>query len=319
MLKFKGVTKTFGSIKALKDVDLDIAKGEFVFVTGPSGSGKTTLIRLILRELLPDEGEIIIAGEDITRMPKRLIPELRQQIGTVFQDFKVLHERTLEENIELALAVLGIPQKEWEKRIDNVLELTGLKERRKLFPNQLSGGELQRASLARALVINPKLILADEPTGNLDWDTAQELIDLFKQIHKEGKTIVMATHHRGIVENEDFREIVLHEGRVTKGAGNSTDKKQGEASDVKEGGKSKKNKKHASTKDSENTESSERDKKHVSTERFEETEKVEEIEKTEDSQETDKVESKAEKSDNSKKMKIKIKDRLKEKFKKKKL
>lgn len=218
MLKFKGVTKTFGSITALEDIDLDIAKGEFVFITGPSGSGKTTLIRLILRELLPDKGEIVIAGEDITRLPRKLVPGLRQQIGTVFQDYKVLQERTLEENIELALAVLGIPREKWSERIENVLELTRLKERRKLFPSQLSGGELQRVSLARALVIDPKLILADEPTGNLDWDTAQQLMDLFKQIHKEGKTIIMATHHRGIVDKENFREIVLERGKVKKGA-----------------------------------------------------------------------------------------------------
>lgn len=278
MLKFKGVTKTFGSITALEDIDVDISKGEFVFVTGRSGSGKTTLIRLILRELLPDKGEIFIAGEDITDMPRKFVPELRQQIGTVFQDFKVLPERTLQENIELALAVLGIPSEEWDSRVDNVLELTKLKERRKLFPSQLSGGELQRASLARALVINPKLILADEPTGNLDWETAQELMDLFKQIHSEGKTIIMATHHRGLIEKEDFREIVLENGKITKG---------GDASDEK-------------------------------IESKKESEETSDKEKSQKKEQPEGVENKKESGDKDGKKRIKIKDRIKARLKKKK-
>ncbi|MBN1168658.1 ATP-binding cassette domain-containing protein [Candidatus Woesebacteria bacterium] len=283
MLKFKGVSKTFGSITALEDIDLDISKGEFVFITGPSGSGKTTLLRLILRELLPDKGEIVIAGEDITKMPRKLVPELRQQIGTVFQDFKVLDERTLEENIEIALAVLGISQKEWEKRIENVLELTGLTERRKLFPSQLSGGELQRVSLARALVINPKLILADEPTGNLDWETAQELMELFKQIHKEGKTIIMATHHRGLVDNEDFREIVLNRGKVT-----------GESKDDED----------------------EKKDKHVTGEKDEHEEKDEKVESSDESEKDRKEVADLKHKKEQTKDKIKLKDKIKMKFKK---
>lgn len=218
MLSFKNVQKSFGDIVALEDINLDIDKGEFVFITGPSGAGKTTILRLILRELLPDEGEIILAGEDITHLPKKHVPNLRQQIGTIFQDYKVLPERTLTENIEIALAVLGIPKNEWNDRVEHVLKLVDLSERRNLFPSQLSGGELQRASLARALVINPKLILADEPTGNLDWSTADKLMELFEKINKEGKTIVMATHHQGLIDRMNKRQIKIDQGRITSGA-----------------------------------------------------------------------------------------------------
>ncbi|MBU0846309.1 ATP-binding cassette domain-containing protein, partial [Patescibacteria group bacterium] len=149
------------------------------------------------------------------RLPDKYIPSLRQQIGVVFQDFKVLPERTVRENVEVALAVKGTPLSEWKKRVGDVLNLVGLIERSSLFPSQLSGGELQRVSLARALVINPKMILADEPTGNLDWDTADELMDLFEKISKEGKTVIMATHHRGIVDKLKKREIKIDNGKIT--------------------------------------------------------------------------------------------------------
>ena len=161
MIKVKNVTKKFGEITALSDVSFEVENGEFVFITGPSGAGKTTILKLILREILPDSGEIIFDGLNVTQVPDQEIPEMRQKIGTVFQDFKVLPERTLRENVEVALAVIKVPQEEWRARVDKILELVGLKDRSELFPSQLSGGELQRASLARALVVNPKLILAD--------------------------------------------------------------------------------------------------------------------------------------------------------------
>ena len=216
MLELKGITKTFGKIKALEDINFNVEKGEFVFITGPSGAGKTTIIRLILRELLPDQGEIILAGRDITKLPSKQIPYLRQKIGTIFQDFKVLPEKTVRENIEMALAVCGVNQEEWKDRGIDVLKMVGLKKRHSLFPSQLSGGELQRLSMARALAINPKIVLADEPTGNLDWDTADLIMDLFQKINSEGRTVIMATHHELIIKKYAQRIIELKEGRVVK-------------------------------------------------------------------------------------------------------
>lgn len=229
MLKFVDVTKTYGNIKALEDISFDVDEGEFVFITGPSGAGKTTILRLILRDLMPDRGEILIEDRDITKLPRKKVPFLRQQLGTVFQDFKVLPERTVRENVEVALAVSGVDQKEWKSRVVDVLDMVGLKERANLFPSQLSGGELQRVSIARALVVGPKILLADEPTGNLDWDTADALMDIFEKVNKEGMTVIMATHHKGIVEHLKKRQIELKEGKVV-----STGKKKKKKSKKKE-------------------------------------------------------------------------------------
>lgn len=225
MISLKDVTKTFGKIKAIEDATFSVDKGEFVFITGPSGAGKTTILKLILREYLPDKGKIFFDGKDIVRLPEKYIPALRQQIGVVFQDFKLLPERTVRENVEVALAVKNTPLSEWRKRVRDVLDLVGLIERSELFPSQLSGGELQRVSLARALVINPRVILADEPTGNLDWETADELMDLFEKISQEGKTVIMATHHRGIVDKLKKREIKIDKGRIV-GGGESPKRKK---------------------------------------------------------------------------------------------
>lgn len=214
MLVLKNVTKTFGDIVALDDISFGINKGDFVFITGPSGAGKTTLIRLILREFLPDSGEIFLAGHDITQLSSKQIPLLRQKIGVAFQDFKVMPERTLRENVEIALAVCGVDQKEWKDRVSEVLKLVGLRHRESLFPSQLSGGELQRASLARALVVNPRIILADEPTGNLDWETADSIVELIKKISQEGQTVIMATHHQLIVKKYGGRVIEIKDGKL---------------------------------------------------------------------------------------------------------
>lgn len=226
MLKVQNVSKSFGPIVALEDINFEIEPGEFVFLTGHSGAGKTTLLRLILRELLPDTGEIYLDEQDITRLKKKEVPILRQQIGTVFQDFKVLPERTVRENVEVALAVIGLPKNEWNDRVEHVLNLVGLLNRINLFPSQLSGGELQRVSLARALVVNPKIILADEPTGNLDWETAERIMQLFEKINQEGKTIFMATHNKMILDKASVqphdskmqkRIIVMKDGKVVSG------------------------------------------------------------------------------------------------------
>jgi len=214
MIKFENVSKTFGSIKALKNISFKVDDGEFVFLTGPSGAGKTTILKLLLGEYLPDSGKIIFDKTDVTSLAEKEIPLLRQEIGVVFQDFKVLSERTVYENVEIALAVCGVDASEWQKRVIHVLKLVGLEKRQDLFPSQLSGGELQRVSLARALVVNPKLILADEPTGNLDWNTAEEIMKLLESINKEGKTIIMATHHQGIIKHAKHRMIELIEGKL---------------------------------------------------------------------------------------------------------
>lgn len=214
MISFQNVTKNFGSINALEDVSFEVKDGEFVFLTGPSGAGKSTILKLILREILADSGNVLFDNQDISQIQEKEIPKLRQQMGIVFQDFKILPERTVSENVEIALAVSNILEDEWNKRVNHVLKLVGLEKRKNLFPSQLSGGELQRVSLARALVINPKLILADEPTGNLDWKTAEEIMELLEKINKEGKTIIMATHHEGIIKHAKHRIIKLDDGRI---------------------------------------------------------------------------------------------------------
>lgn len=216
MIIFRNVTKNFGSINALNDVTFEIKDGEFVFLTGPSGAGKTTILKMILREILPDSGEVLFDNTDVSQISNKDVPQLRQQMSIVFQDFKVLPERTVTENVEVALAVSDVNPDEWEARVKHVLKLVGLASRAKLFPSQLSGGELQRVSLARALVVNPKLILADEPTGNLDWKTAEGIMELLEKINKEGKTIIMATHHEGIIKHAKHRVVELIDGKVTK-------------------------------------------------------------------------------------------------------
>ena len=188
-----------------------------MFITGPSGSGKTTILKLILREILPDSGKITFGTQDIEKISDKELPLYRRKIGCVFQDFKVLPEKTVRENIQIALAAIGVPEDKWEKRIDEVLKASGIDQRADFFPSQLSGGELQRVSFARALAVKPELILADEPTGNLDWDTAEEMMDLFEKISKEGITVIMATHNSWIIDKMKRREIRLKEGKVVKG------------------------------------------------------------------------------------------------------
>lgn len=202
---------------ALKDVSFEIEKGEFAFITGPSGSGKTTILKLILREILPDSGKISFGTQDIEKISDKELPLFRRKIGCVFQDFKVLTEKTVRENVQIALAAIGISEDKWEKRTDEVLKASGIEQRADFFPSQLSGGELQRVSFARALAVKPELILADEPTGNLDWDTAKEMMDLFEKISKGGITVLVATHNSMIIDKMKKREIKLKEGKLLKG------------------------------------------------------------------------------------------------------
>ena len=214
MVKFKDVTKRFGAVTALNDVSFTVDKGEFVFITGPSGSGKTTILKLILGEIMPSSGEVTVDGTNLHSSKSPDIPLFRQKIGTVFQDFKVLPERTVTENVEVALAVIGLPETQWNERVKHVLNLAGLGKQANLFPAQLSGGELQRTSLARALAVNPKLLLADEPTGNLDWETSDSIMKLFEKINSEGKTIIMATHNLDVIKKYKKRIIHIVGGRI---------------------------------------------------------------------------------------------------------
>lgn len=215
IITFKNVTKRFGSVVALENVSFEIEKGEFVFLTGPSGAGKTTILKLILGEITADTGEVKVDHINVKNLDFRDIPYFRQKIGTVFQDFKVLPERTVSENVEVALAVIGLNENDWDVRVSNVLKLVGLTKQSSLFPSQLSGGELQRVSLARALVVNPILLLADEPTGNLDWETSDSMMGLFEKINEEGKSILMATHNMEVVKKHKKRIINIVDGKVT--------------------------------------------------------------------------------------------------------
>lgn len=219
LLEFKNVSKNFGSIEALKNVSFSIDDGEMVFVTGPSGAGKTTLLRLLIRQSKPSEGEVIFDGKNVAKMKKKDVPALRRKVGTVFQDFKLLSEKTIRENCNIALAIAKTPSSEWNARVDHVLELVGLSERADFFPSQLSGGEVQRAALARSLVMNPKIIFADEPTGNLDWDTAEDVMKLLSKINKEGKTVIVTTHHKKIIQEYGGRKLELKKGSLVEEGG----------------------------------------------------------------------------------------------------
>lgn len=221
MITFEEVTKKFGSIVALEDASFKINEGEFAFLTGPSGAGKTTVVKLLLRQLRPDKGRILIDGKDISTIKSSDIPFYRRKIGVVFQDFKLLQDMTVYENISLALQVVGIEKDKANKKIKEALEEVGLLDRANLFPRQLAGGELQRAVLARALVVNPKLILADEPTGNLDPATARQIVSLLTKAADEDTTVLMATHNADIVNSFKRHVIQLKKGKVV------ADKKSG--------------------------------------------------------------------------------------------
>jgi len=226
VIKFENVSKSFGDIKAIDNVNFEIADGEFVFISGPSGAGKTTLLHLLLGEYHPSAGEVIFDETKVSQIPKKELPFFRRKIGVVFQDYRLLPERTVRENVEVALAVAGVSEEEWVKRADQVLKLVGILDRAQLFPSQLSGGEAQRVSLARALVTNPRVIFADEPTGNLDWETADAIMDLFHEINKEGKTVIIASHHKAIIDKMDKRVIELKKGELVHDSGHGKHKKR---------------------------------------------------------------------------------------------
>jgi cell division transport system ATP-binding protein len=217
MIRLRDVTKVYeGGTVAVRDLSLDINRGEFVFLVGPSGSGKSTVIRLLLREEPVTRGTIWMAGKDITRLPAGKIPYLRRSVGTVFQDFKLLPNRTVAENVAFALEVLGRPRSVIGPQVAQVLELVGLGDKADRYPRQLSGGEQQRVSIARAFVNRPPILLADEPTGNLDPATSVGIMRLLDRINRSGTTVVMATHDHAIVDAMQRRVVQLHEGRMVR-------------------------------------------------------------------------------------------------------
>ena len=217
MIRLQDVTKVYeGGTVAVKDVALDVPKGEFVFLVGPSGSGKSTLIRLLLREEDVTRGRIWVAGKDITEMPSWKVPYLRRSIGTVFQDFKLLPNRTVGENVAFALEVLGRSRSTIGTQVTQVLDLVGLAGKADRYPKQLSGGEQQRVSVARAFVNRPPILLCDEPTGNLDPAPSVGIMRLLDRINRTGTTIVMATHDHAIVDAMRRRVVALEDGSVIR-------------------------------------------------------------------------------------------------------
>jgi len=217
MVKMTHVTKIYAQDKpALKDVNVTIEKGEFVFLVGPSGSGKSTFIRLLLRELLPTRGDIFVAGKDVIHLRSWKVPHLRRNIGCVFQDFKLLPNKTSYENVAFALEVIGRSRHVIETQVPEVLRLVGLGDKFNSFPDELSGGEQQRVSIARAFVNRPPLLLADEPTGNLDPGTSLGIMSLLNRINRTGTTVLVATHDREMVDSMRKRVIALEAGKVVR-------------------------------------------------------------------------------------------------------
>lgn len=217
MIKFENVAKKFDAkTTALEDIDLEIADREFVFLTGPTGAGKTTLFRLLIRDLLPSKGSIVVGDWDVTKLPASKIPDLRKRIGIVFQDLKLLADRTLFENIALPLEILGKTPQVIQKKVDGLLELVGLSGMGHRFPQELSGGELQRAAIARAISGEPAILLADEPTGNLDIGTSWGIMKLLSDINQRGTTVIMASHNVDIVSSLKKRTVALNKGKLVK-------------------------------------------------------------------------------------------------------
>jgi cell division transport system ATP-binding protein len=218
VIRLEAVTKTYktSTRPALEDVNVAVDKGEFVFLIGSSGSGKSTFLRLLLREEIPSRGRVYVASFDVARMARRRVPRLRQSIGCVFQDFRLLNNKTVAENVAFALEVIGKPKHTIKKVVPEVLELVGLEGKANRMPHELSGGEQQRVAIARAFVNRPLMLLADEPTGNLDPDTSQDIMLLLERINRTGTTVLMATHDHSIVDSMRRRVVELDLGRVVR-------------------------------------------------------------------------------------------------------
>lgn len=217
MIRLEGVAKIYkDSVVALREVSVDIQKDEFVFLVGPSGSGKSTFMKLLLKEEEPTEGRIYVAGKDINQLPKWRVPYLRRNIGCVFQDFKLLPSKTVRENVAFALEVIGRPRHVIQESVPEILDLVGLSDKLENKPDELSGGEQQRVCIARAMVNRPRILLADEPTGNLDPATSGDIMRLLERLNETGTTVMMATHDHAIVDQSRKRVIELENGKIIR-------------------------------------------------------------------------------------------------------
>lgn len=217
MIEFLNVTKKYeNGVMALNKVNIKIEKGEFVFIVGPSGAGKSTFIKAVLKEVDITDGKVIVDEQDITGLHRRKVPFLRRKVGVVFQDFRLLPNKTVYENIAFAMEILGTPHRNIRKQVPMILALVGLTGKGNFYPNQLSGGEQQRVSIARSMINNPPILIADEPTGNLDPDTSWEIMKVLRTINRRGTTIIMATHDREIVDIMKKRVIALENGLIAR-------------------------------------------------------------------------------------------------------
>lgn len=217
MIEMSDVFKTYpNGVLAINGINVKIDQGEFVYVVGPSGAGKSTFIKMMYREERPTDGKILINGVNLAKLREKKVPYLRRSIGVVFQDFKLLPKLTVFENIAFALEVIGENPRNIKKRVLDVLDLVQLKHKARFFPNELSGGEQQRVSIARSIINNPAVVIADEPTGNLDPDTSWEIMNIFEEINNRGTTVVMATHNREIVNTMKKRVIAIEDGKIVR-------------------------------------------------------------------------------------------------------
>ena len=217
LIEFQSISKRYDKkIQALKDVSFKIHKGDFVFLIGPSGAGKSTILKLILKEIEPDRGKIYFKNQDITKVRNRRIPNIRKQMGVVFQDFRLLEEKTVAENLNYAMDILGFSRINKKRRLEDVLELVNLSHRQKSYPRELSGGEQQRISIARAMSTNPDFLIADEPTGNLDPETSWDIVKTLEKINRQGTTVLIITHAKEIVDSLQKRVIHIENGEIIR-------------------------------------------------------------------------------------------------------